>query len=154
MATLAIVVDHCLDRALKGCIMVAESSTALRVRVSHVRELLRTAKQFDVPWSYFHDELAMKADFMSAGQVGESPLIDAALERIADSRGWQRPRSEHPTVRIPEFTFWHGFRVFGTRTGIFFYDEHTCQGLIGVMGNLNGQVDLVRFTTVAVPQGD
>ncbi len=133
--------------------MVAESPTALRVRVSHVRELLRTAKEFDVPWTYFHDELAMKPDFLSAGEVGESPLIDAALERVAKSRGWHRPQSAHSTVRIPEFTFWHGFRVFGTRTGIFFYDEHTCRGLIGVMGDPEGQVDLIRFTTVAIPKG-
>ncbi|MQY18525.1 hypothetical protein [Nocardia macrotermitis] len=131
--------------------MAAESPTALRDRVLRVRELLRTAKDFIVPWDYFHDELAPKADFMSAGESGVSPLIDAAIERIADSRGWSRPQGQQPTTHIPEFEFWHGPRFLGARNGIFFYDERTCQGLLGVMTNFTGPVDLFRFTTIALP---
>jgi hypothetical protein len=116
-----------------------------------VQELLRTAKDFTVPWAYFHDELAVRADFMTAGEAGVSPLIDAAIERIADSRGWSRPRGQQPTVHIPKFEFWHGSRLLGLRTGVFFYDERTCQGLIGVMTDLAGPLDLIRFTTVALP---
>jgi hypothetical protein len=131
--------------------MVAEASNALRVRVSRMQELLRTAKDFAVPWGYFHDELAMKADFMNAGEPGVNPLIDTAIERIVEGRGWGRPQGGQPTIQIPKFKFWHGFRFFGGRTGIFFYDEHTCQGLMGVMIDHDGPVDLFRFTTVAFP---
>ncbi|MFE3546668.1 hypothetical protein ACFXK0_27205 [Nocardia sp. NPDC059177] len=131
--------------------MVAEAPIVLRDRVVRLRELLRTAKDFVVPWGYFHDELAMKPDFLNAGGPAESPLIDAAIERIADSRKWSRPRGPQPTVHLPELQFWHGIRVFGGSTGIFFYDEHTCQGLLGVMTGPSGSVDLFRFTTVALP---
>ncbi len=93
----------------------------------------------------------MRPDFLSAGAAAENSLIDAAIERIAESRDWSRPQGPQPTVHLPELKFWHGFRIFSGRTGIFFYDQHTCQGLMGVMNELNGPVDLFRFTTVAVP---
>ncbi|MFC6012798.1 hypothetical protein [Nocardia lasii] len=131
--------------------MVADSYSALRVRVSRLRESLRTAQDFAVPWGYFHDELATRADFMGVGEAGESALIEAGLARIAKSRGWPRPSAGQPTVHIPELMFWHGFRTFGPKSGIFFYDEHTCQGLLGVMTGLGGPVDLFRFSTVALP---
>ncbi|RMI35600.1 hypothetical protein EBN03_05025 [Nocardia stercoris] len=134
-----------------GRIMVGESFTALQDRVVQLREILRTAKDFVVPWRYFHDELAMNPNFLSTGGWATSPLIDAAIEQIAQTRGWDRPPGNEPTICIPELEFWHGLRSLGGGTGIFFYDEHSCQGLLGVMTDPAGPVDLFRLTTLAFP---
>lgn len=131
--------------------MVSESSTSLPDRVIHLRELLRTAKDFLVPWSYFHDELAMRADFVNAGRPSASPLIDAAIDRVAQQRGWRPTSGVEVTIHLADLEFWHGFRSLGDRTGIFFYDENTCQGLLGVMTDFAGPIDLFRLTTVRLP---
>ncbi|MFD3704630.1 hypothetical protein ACFWUP_15940 [Nocardia sp. NPDC058658] len=93
----------------------------------------------------------MRADFMNAGQPSTNPLIDAAIDRVAQQRGWRRSSGVEPTVHLADLEFWHGFRSLGGGTGIFFYDEKTCQGLLGVMTDFAGPVDLFRLTTVMLP---
>ncbi|WP_394825813.1 hypothetical protein [Pendulispora albinea] len=134
--------------------MVAETLPPLNERIAHVRELLRTATDFMVPWDYFHDELAMRADFMSVGERGESELIDTAIEEVLKRFGLiVRPGSSMLTIHIPEYGFWHGIRHLGVKTGIFFFDDSLGQGLLGVMQDLTGgSVDLFRFTTVPLGQ--
>ncbi|WP_394842216.1 hypothetical protein LZC95_34695 [Pendulispora brunnea] len=129
-------------------------SIPLPERFARLRELLSTSTEFLVPWNYFHDEMATRSDFMALGQLGEHPILNAALEAAMNQFGLvNRPRSML-TCHVPEYGFWHGIWDFSARTGIFFFDEATGQGLLGVMKDLTrGPVDLFRFTAVLLEEG-
>lgn len=123
--------------------------------LAHCRELnsrLQNATDFMLPWTYFHDELAMSEAFRGAG----SPAVNATLVQtlsVGATRALKKPlNATSPQMfHVPEGQIWHGFVALGALHGIFFYYDDINMGLLGVMRSLtDGGVDLVRFSVLTL----
>ncbi len=134
--------------------MLRESSIPLDERFARLRELLATEERFRVSWDYFHDEMATCSDFMKLGRVEENIFVNQAIGAALKKFGVLAGPKAMTTRHIPEYRFWHGIRHYGSKTGVFFFDENSGQGLMGLIKELrNNMVDLIRFTTFATPSG-
>ncbi|WP_394831547.1 hypothetical protein LVJ94_34045 [Pendulispora rubella] len=123
-----------------------EAATPLADRFAALRGLLSISTELAVPWRYYQEKMASRLEFMTQGRWGNNATFDAALEGAMKRSGLIGRPTLMLTCHLAEYRFWHGIRIFNSRTGLFFFDETIGQGLLGTKDNLSGSpTDLLRF---------
>jgi hypothetical protein len=105
------------------------------------------------PWSLFHDELAMRPEFMEISRPGTHARFSEMLEAVLSKVIKQPTKLVDPHFfHLPEHRFWHGMARVGNRAVIAFFYESTGQGLAGLMEDLSSQqVMILRMSMVELP---
>ena len=127
----------------------------MKDRTDRLRELLRTAQDFQEPWNYFHDELALDPDFMRLGVRRTSEKLSAALDVIGTRLLGTGTKLRRSTILfIEDFSFWHGTCALGAHMGVCFYFDDADQGLLGLIKDIQrNEVLLARISLVTLPSG-
>lgn len=102
-------------------------------RISTLRQRLVDARDFSVPWNYFHDQVVAEPSFRLLGVPAPNERIAGALEAAA-SHALREPAKvrELSLIHVPDESFWHGYVEFNGPVGIFFYFDEPAVGLLGL----------------------
>ena len=135
-------------------LMEHEVATPLADRFAALRGLMTTSTELAVPWRYYQEEMGTRLEFMTEGRWGKSKIVNAALRDPMRRAGLIGRPNLTLTSHLERYGFWHGIRVFDSKTGIFFLDKTLRCGLLGVQTNLpRGPVELFQFTLRPLAEG-
>lgn len=130
----------------------------LDVKLTRLRELLLTARDFSEISDYFHAVLVPDDAFMISGDRAEQPRLVTALKgvlRILEPSGqW----AESMILRLDRHAMCHGLGRWGRGFALFFYFEALDLGFCSYARTLTDpEVTFTRFrltnTNVANPKG-
>ena len=128
---------------------------SMTARLTHLRQLLRTATDFRDPWDYFHDELVMDPTFLHLGRPEASRRLESVLGAVGSRLLGQevRPR-DLMLFHLKDQSLWHGTCGLGDCVTVCFHFEDVDQGLAGLMRDLTGvEILLARLSLVEMPPG-
>ncbi|WP_394842232.1 hypothetical protein LZC95_34775 [Pendulispora brunnea] len=124
-----------------------DAAAPLAARFAALRGLMTLSTELVVPWRYFQEEMATELEFMSQGRWGDGTLLAPALREPMKRAGLIGQPGLTLTCHIEKYQFWHGIRIFDSKTGIFFLDEASRHGLLAVKKNIpHSAVELFSVT--------
>lgn len=126
----------------------------LAASLAALKHTLQTARDFMVPWSQFHDEVAMPSVMTSIGAPASNPRLERCIAAIAGrlfSRLAGAAQDPH-FFHVAAHRFWHGSCFVGGRVAIGFYFDDDEIGLVGYMESaISSRVELVRLRQLELP---
>lgn len=127
----------------------------LGASLAALKHTLQTAREFMVPWTKFHDEVAVVSVMKSIGTPAANVRLERCLAAVAERLFKQAATVEDAHFfYVPEHKFWHGSCFVGGRVAIGFYFDDAEIGLVGYMRSaVSAEVELVRLRQLEVPAG-
>lgn len=110
--------------------------------IERLRRATIDAKDFNVPWALFHDELASAPGFTMAGVEGKNPrlkqVVESAVQHVEPAC------TCGPMLMVHLGDFWHGLLDTSVGAVVAYYFEREDMGLLGFMSEARSH--LVRFS--------
>lgn len=118
----------------------------LEMKLTRLRELLLTARDFSDVSEYFHAALVPDDAFMNAGDRVEQPRLAMALERVLRTLEPAGRSIEPLILRLPRHAMCHGLGRWGRGFALFFYFEALDLGFCSYARSLtDSEVTFMRF---------
>lgn len=127
----------------------------LGATLAALKESVRTATDFMVPWDRFHDDFAAVYGLAPPGEIRSNPgMVQAIAQLVEKYLGIRAPVAEARLLYVPEHHFWHGFCRVGAAWVFFFNFDDISVGMAGLQRSLESrEVTLIRLTTLPISRG-